>query len=168
MEKRTEKSEERVEEMSKDEKRKLYLDEFHNIKGMDTETYRKMGSTYKIKKLDLSKDTEKFNAFDTDSLMLKNNVIKTIIHDFYKKEYKYFVSVGVDELLSDESTADEGYRFIMYQLEQHLAQKDEFKGLSFSENDLFYILLKNSSEQHEYVYSDKLVNEFKNVLKGMK
>ncbi len=71
MEKRTEKSEERVEEMSKDEKRKLYLDEFHNIKGMDTETYRKMGSTYKIKKLDLSKDTEKFNPFDTDSLMLK-------------------------------------------------------------------------------------------------
>ena len=89
----------------------------------------------------------------------------SIIHDFYKKEYKYFVSVGVDELLSNESTADDGYRFIIFEFERHLAYKDEFKGLSLPENELFCLLLKNSTEQHEYVYLDELVNEFKNVLK---
>src|SRR5690625_6793630 len=70
-------------------------------------------------------------TFDTDNVtkMMKNKEIKAIIHDFYKGEYKYFVSVGVDELLSDESKADDGYRFIMFQLQEEL-ENDEYESLN--------------------------------------
>lgn len=108
-----------------------------------------------------------YNTFGTDNVaeMMKNKEIKTIIHDFYKKEYKYLVSIGVDELLSSESTADEGYRFIMFQLIRELAYKYEYESLNESESNLFLILSNDSSKQHKYMYSDQLVNEFKNVLK---
>jgi len=105
-------------------------------------------------------------TFDTDNVtkMMKNKEIKAIIHDFYKGEYKYFVSVGVDELLSDESKADDGYRFIMFQLQEEL-ENDEYESLNELEIILQLILSNDSSKKHKHVYSDKLVNEFKNVLK---
>ncbi|WP_077356049.1 hypothetical protein [Virgibacillus halodenitrificans] len=54
--------------MGEDKINKLYLDEFHNIKGMDNE-----------------------------SLMLENKEIKAIIHDFYKKEQEYINQFTDDE-----------------------------------------------------------------------
>lgn len=122
-----------------------------------------------VKKLDIDLNNGKvttFNPIDTDNVtkMMANKEIKAIIHDFYKKEYKYFVSVGVDELLSDVSTADGGYRFILYQLQEELVYKYEHESLSESETILHLVLSNDSSKKHKYVYSDQLVNEFKNVL----
>lgn len=105
--------------------------------------------------------------FDSDNISkwMKHKEIKTIIHDFYKEEYKYFVSVGVDELLLDESKADDGYRFIMFRLQEELTYKGEYESLNELENILQLILSNDSLKKHKHVYSDKLVNEFKNVLK---
>src|SRR5699024_7433465 len=126
---------------------------------------------YDVSKVNIdlnNSETTTFNPFDSASLMLQNKVIKTIIHDFYKKEYKYFVSVGVDELLSDESKADDGYRFIMFQLQEELTYKDEYESLNELEIILQLILSNDSSKKHKHVYSDQLVNEFKNVLEEVK
>lgn len=125
---------------------------------------------YDVRKVDIdlnNGETTTFNPFDTDNVtkMMKNKEIKAIIHDFYKEEYKYFVSVGVDELLSDESKADDGYRFIMFQLQEELTYKDEYESLNELEIILQLILSNDSSKKHKHVYSDKLVNEFKNLLK---
>lgn len=96
---------------------------------------------------------------------MKHKEIKSIIHNFYKKEHRYFVSVGVDKLLSGKSTVDEAYRFILFQLQENLSYKNGYKSLNELETVLHLILTNDSSKQHEYIYSDQLVSEFKNVLK---
>lgn len=146
--------------MSKHEKNKLYLDEFHNLKGMDNENTEKLSSTYKIKKLDLSKDTDKFSPFDTADLMLQNKEIKAVIHDFYKSQKSAF---NLDEV---DFTDDIECGYFMYKLEEDLAQKDGDKGLTLPESELFLLLLKNSTEQRGF-YSVDLVNKFKGSLKEM-
>lgn len=151
--------------MSDHKKNKLYLDEFYtNLKGLDHEAYKAFG-TLGNSEDNVGTEEPFVEKFHKDIVMLQNKEIKTIIRDFYKKEYKYFVSVGVDELLSDESTADEGFRFIIFQLQEKLASKSEYESLSESETILYLILSNDSSKQHKYVYSDELANEFKNVLK---
>lgn len=142
--------------MRKNHKR-FILDEFHENYEFNNNhiNLQEVDTNYLVGKLDDNNITK----------WMKYKEIKAIIHDFYKKEYKYFVSVGVDELLSDESTADEGYRFIMFQLEEELAYKYEYESLNESETILRLILTNDSSKKHKYVYSDQLVSEFKNVLK---
>lgn len=142
---------------------KIQLESGNNINPLEIQNYdaRKVN-------IDLNNsEITTFNPFDTDNVtkMMANKEIKAIIHDFYKKEYKYFVSVGVDELLSYESKADDGYRFIMFQLQEELAYKDEYESLNELEIILQLILSNDSLKKHKYVYSDELVNEFKNVLK---
>lgn len=138
--------------MSRNHKR-FILDEFH-----ENCEFKNL-----LKEVDINYSVGKFDD-DNISKWMKHKEIKAIIHDFYKKEYKYFVSVGADELLIDESTADEGYRFILFQLQENLSH-NEYESLNEFETILYLILSKDSSKQHEYVYSDQLVSEFKNVLK---
>lgn len=91
---------------------------------------------------------------------------KDIIITIYKQEIKDFISVGVDELLSENSIEhiNTGYRYIIFAIERDLAYKSQFKDFSASENELLELL--SNSSQNEYLrYSDHLVNEFKDVLK---
>lgn len=144
--------------MSEYDKRKRFiLDEFHLSHEFNTNhiNLQEVATNCLVGKFDI----------DNISKWIKHKETKMIIHDFYKKGYKYFVSVGVDELLSNPSTADEGYRFIMFQLQEELAYKDEYQSLNELETVLQLILSNDSLKKHKYVYSDRLVNEFKNVLK---
>lgn len=145
--------------MRNDEFDKVSVD-LDNFNEISLRLLEQTGSQAKrIKIGDLGKDTSTFNPFDTDNVtqMLKNKKNKTIIHDFYKKEYKYYVSVG----------ADREYRFIMFQLLEELNDKGNEGLLGNMETILFLILSQDLSKTQdlEYVFSDALVNEFKNVLK---
>lgn len=142
---------------------KIKLEGENNINPLETQNYD-------VKKLDIdlsNGEITTFNLFDTDNVtkMMANKEIKGIIHDFYKKEYKYLVSVGVDDLLLNESTADEGYRFIMFQLQENLSHKHEYEYPNEFETILYLILSNDLSKRHKYMYSDKLVSDFKNVLR---
>lgn len=125
-----------------------------------------MSEKYNIQKLNIdlnNGETTTFNPFDTDNVtkMMTNKEIKAIIHDFYKSNHSL-----LDELSPDESTADEGDRWVVFQLERNLAYKSQFESFTEAENTLLQLLLTSSEDNH-LKYSNHLVNEFKNVLKEM-
>ena len=93
---------------------------------------------------------------------------KEFILNFCKKEGHDFISAELDELLSNNSTeyVNTVYRNIMFTLEREIAYKSQFDGFSTAEKELLE-LLTNSSQNEYLSYSDHLVNEFKNVLKGI-
>ncbi|WP_121605961.1 hypothetical protein [Virgibacillus sp. Bac332] len=151
---------------------KMRNDEFDKVSG-DIDKFNEISlrlleqtgsQARRIKIGDLSKDTSTFNPFDTDNVtqMLKNKDIKTTILDFYKKEYTHLVPIGVDPELTD-------YEFMMFQLYKTLAQKDEYESSNELETILLLILSNDlqRNKDLEYVFSEALVNEFKNMINGV-
>ncbi|MDO7285877.1 hypothetical protein Q5W88_21800 [Shouchella clausii] len=105
--------------------------------------------------IDLNKaEITTYNPFDPfEAKVLKNNEVKTIIHDFVAAD-------SVAELLADDSNYS--IRLIMLDLLKKLAKKDE---LNESETVLLFTLSIDLKQQDYVRYSDVLVNAFKSVLK---
>lgn len=100
-----------------------------------------------------------FNPFDADNLskMMKNKEIRTIIYDFYESQ----------QVELDLENVEAECRKFMLNLFKELDSKDENEGLDDMENILFLFLSNDlfKYQDLEYLFSDELVNEFKNVLK---